>query len=66
VFSWSLFNPGYTIASLIATKFNEAADVNERAVLIEAGFVLLLMELVIQIVAQAWLKRMRAKTGARA
>ncbi|MGO8685079.1 MAG: phosphate ABC transporter permease subunit PstC [Thermoleophilia bacterium] len=66
--SWggfSLFNPGYTISSLIATKFGEAQGI-ELGALTEAAFVLLVMELFIQLAAQTWLRRARAKTGGRA
>jgi phosphate transport system permease protein len=65
-FSWSLFSPGYTISSLIANTFQESTTTLQRAGLIEAGLVLLVMTLVVQIAAQLWLKRVRATTGGRA
>ncbi len=65
-FSWSLFNPGYTISSLIANTFAESTTKLNIAGLIEAGLVLLVMTLVVQVLAQVWLKRVRATTGGRA
>jgi phosphate transport system permease protein len=65
-FSWSLFSPGYTISSLIANTFQESTSTLQRAGLIEAGLVLLVMTLIVQVVAQLWLKRVRATTGGRA
>ncbi len=53
----SLLDPGTTIASLIANTFNEATDTIQIAALIELGLILLLITMVFQVIAQAWLSR---------
>ena len=48
-FSWSLFAPGNTLASLIANQWPEAAP-PEKSALLYAGLVLLVITLLINIV----------------
>ena len=59
----SLLAPGNSIASTLANEFVEADDPLYRSVLIELGLVLLAMTLVIQILAQLWLGRLRKRMG---
>ena len=62
----SLLDPGTTIASLIANTFNEATDRIQIAALIELGLILFVLTMLFQVVAQAWLRRVRRTTGGRA
>src|SRR6266849_935830 len=48
----SLFAPGYSLASVIANEFSEAADDLYRSALVEIGLALFLITLVVNIVAQ--------------
>ena len=57
--SLSLFEPGYTIASVIATEFAEAFSEMYISSLIKLGLVLFLMTLLINIGARLLLWRMR-------
>jgi len=45
--SWSLFAPQYTMASVIANEFAEAADELHRSALVEVGLVLFVITLVV-------------------
>jgi len=47
----SLFQPGYTIASVIANEFNEATSPLHSAALVELGLILILLTLSINLVA---------------
>jgi len=51
----SLFAPGYSLASVIANEFSEAADDLYRSALVEIGLALFLITLVVNIVAQLML-----------
>jgi phosphate transport system permease protein len=62
----SLFDPGTSIASLIALTFSEATDKIQVSALIELGLILFLITVVFQIIAQAWLRRVQRSTGGRA
>ena len=62
----SLFDPGTSIASLIALTFSEATDKIQVSALIELGLILFLITAVFQILAQAWLRRVQRATGGRA
>jgi len=62
----SLFDPGTSIASLIALQFNEATDKITVSALIELGLILFLITVLFQIAAQAWLRRVQRATGGRA
>ncbi len=62
----SLFDPGTSIASLIALTFSEATDKIQVSALIELGLILFLITVVFQILAQAWLRRVQRSTGGRA
>jgi len=62
----SIFDPGTTIASLIANSFSEATDRITVSALIELGLILFVITMVFQIAAQAWLRRVQRATGGRA
>jgi phosphate transport system permease protein len=62
----SLFDPGTSIASLIANQFSEATKKLDVSALIELGLILFLITVVFQIAAQAWLRRVQRATGGRA
>ena len=62
----SLFDPGTSIASLIALQFSEATDKIQVSALIELGLILFLITVVFQVLAQAWLRRVQRSTGGRA
>ena len=62
----SLFDPGTSIASLIALNFNEATDKITISALIELGLILFIITVLFQIAAQAWLRRVQRATGGRA
>ncbi len=47
----SLFQPGYTLASVIANEFNEATSPLHSAALVELGLVLILLTLSVNLVA---------------
>jgi phosphate transport system permease protein len=54
----SLFEPSHTIASVIASEFNEATSAVHRGALIEAGLVLLAMSLIVNIAARFLVTRL--------
>ncbi|RJO63466.1 MAG: phosphate ABC transporter permease subunit PstC [Myxococcales bacterium] len=56
--SASLFDAGNSIASTLANEFTEASDPLYLSSLLELGLVLFLLTVVIQIVAQWWIKRL--------
>jgi phosphate transport system permease protein len=62
----SIFDPGTSIASLIAQQFSEATDKIQVSALIELGLILFLITVLFQILAQFWLRRVRRATGGRA
>ncbi len=62
----SLFDPGTTVASLIALQFNEATTDLDISALILMGLVLFAITMVFQALAQVWLRRARRRTGGRA
>lgn len=65
-FSFSLIQPGSTLASLIANSFPEAAD-TQRNVLLAAGMVLMVMTLVVNIIGSLIIQYTnRGRKGARA
>ena len=47
--SWSLFAPQYTMASVIANEFAEAADKMHTSALIEVGLVLFTITLIVNL-----------------
>ncbi len=63
--SWSLFDAGNSIASTLANEFSEASEPMYLSALMELGLVLFGITMVIQIIAQFWLKRMARQTGRR-
>jgi phosphate transport system permease protein len=63
--SASLLHPGYTMASIIANEFTEATFDLYLQALIEIGLVLFVMTLLINVVAQALIWRVRGPQGAR-
>jgi phosphate transport system permease protein len=62
----SIFDPGTSIASLIAQQFSEATDEVQVSALIELGLILFVITMVFQVLAQAWLRRVKRSTGGRA
>jgi phosphate transport system permease protein len=62
----SLFDPGTSIASLIANQFSEATKQLDVSALIELGLILFVTTVLFQIAAQAWLRRVQRATGGRA
>ncbi|MHB9029421.1 MAG: phosphate ABC transporter permease subunit PstC [Candidatus Latescibacterota bacterium] len=61
--SASLLAPGNSIASTLANEFAEASDPLYMSSLIELGLILFVITLIIQIIAQFWLKRIRKSMG---
>jgi phosphate transport system permease protein len=61
--SLGLFNPANTIASTLANEFAEASEPIYQSALVELGLVLLVLTLVIQALAQLWLRRIRKGMG---
>ncbi len=62
-FSASLFSAGNTIASTMANEFTEASYPLYLSSLVELGLILFAITLVIQILAQLWLKQIRGSIG---
>ncbi|MGB6064072.1 MAG: phosphate ABC transporter permease subunit PstC [Desulfomonilaceae bacterium] len=62
-FSASLFSAGNTIASTMANEFTEASSPLYLSALVELGLILFAITLVIQILAQLWLKQIRGSIG---
>jgi phosphate transport system permease protein len=62
----SIFDPGTSIASLIANQFSEATRTLDLSALIALGLILFLITVLFQILAQAWLSRVQRATGGRA
>ena len=62
----SIFDPGTSIASLIAQQFSEATDKIQVSALIELGLILFLITVLFQVLAQLWLRRVQRVTGGRA
>lgn len=50
--SWSLFDPGYTMASALANKFNEAGPGINLSALVEIGLVLFVVAVIVNIFAR--------------
>jgi phosphate transport system permease protein len=61
--SLSLLEAGNTIASTLANEFTEAAEPLYRSALVELGLVLFAITLVVQIVAQFFIHRLRKSMG---
>ncbi|MHB9027660.1 MAG: phosphate ABC transporter permease subunit PstC [Candidatus Latescibacterota bacterium] len=61
--SASLLAPGNSIASTLANEFAEASDPLYKSSLFELGLILFIITLIIQIIAQFWLKRIRKSMG---
>jgi phosphate transport system permease protein len=64
--SWSLFDTGYTLSSVIANQFGEATPGLFLSALLEAGFIIFLITLATNILARALilrLERRRARGG---
>ncbi|WLT38541.1 phosphate ABC transporter permease subunit PstC [Synechocystis sp. B12] len=58
--SWSLLNPANTIASLLANQFAEASGMQVSA-LMYAGFVLIILTFVVNILAELIVNKVKAK-----
>jgi phosphate transport system permease protein len=50
--SWSLFDPGYTMSSALANKFNEASPGISTAALVEIGLVLFVVTVIVNAIAR--------------
>ena len=50
--SWSVFDPGYTMASALANKFNEAGQGLNLSALVEIGLVLFVVAIIVNIFAR--------------
>jgi phosphate transport system permease protein len=62
--SASLFNTGYTLSSVIVNQFNEASPGIFQSAVLEAGFILLLITLVVNILARVLISRLgRERVG---
>jgi phosphate transport system permease protein len=59
--SISLFESGNTISSTLANEFAEASEPLYLSSLIALGLVLMVLTLIVQIMAQMWLRRMHRK-----
>ena len=57
-FSWSLMAPGYTISSMLANQFGEA-DGSQVSSLMYAAFVLMVLTLLVNILAQWIVKKLK-------
>lgn len=64
--SWSLFEPQYTMAAVIANEFAEAADDLHLAALIEVGLVLFTITLLINMASRLLIWRMTRQRTPRA
>jgi phosphate transport system permease protein len=61
VVTWNLFEPGSTMASIIANQFGEAADLH-KAALLELGLLLLVISLLLNLLAKALVRRLGVRT----
>jgi phosphate transport system permease protein len=61
--SLSLFQPGYSMAAVIANEFTEATGTLHPSALVAVGLVLFLLTFVVNVVARLVLSRMMARTG---
>jgi phosphate ABC transporter, permease protein PstC len=61
--SLSLLKPGYTMSSIIANEFAEAVTPLHTSVLIEVGFILFIMTLILNIAARFLVWRVARKTS---
>jgi phosphate transport system permease protein len=59
----SLFQAGNTIASTLANEFTEAYEPIYLSSLVELGLILYFITLLVQVAAQAWLRRVARSTG---
>ena len=59
----SLFEQGTSIASTLANEFTEATEPLYKHTLMELGLILFVITLVIQVIAQLWLKRLHKSMG---
>ncbi|WP_320664501.1 phosphate ABC transporter permease subunit PstC [Prochlorococcus sp. MIT 1223] len=59
-FSWSIMSPGYTISAMLANQFGEA-DGSQVSSLMYAAFVLMLLTLLVNILAQWVVQKLKLK-----
>src|SRR5512145_2191619 len=59
----SLFQPGYSMAAVIANEFTEAAGTLHPSALVAIGLVLFLLTFAVNVAARLVLRRMMARTG---
>ena len=60
IFSWSILSPGYTISAMLANQFGEA-DGSQVSSLMYAAFILMIMTLIVNILAQWIVKKLSLK-----
>jgi phosphate transport system permease protein len=63
VISWSLFKPGYTLASMLANEYAEASGSLYISALTEIGLILFGVTILLNIVARLLIWRVSAKGG---
>jgi phosphate transport system permease protein len=61
--SASLFAPGNTIASTLANEFSEASDPLYLSSLVELGLIMLVITLLMQLLANRFIKRLQGEAG---
>ena len=62
--SWSLFSPGYSLSSVIANQFGEASPGVFLSAVFEAGLILLIITLVVNVIARVLISRLgRERVG---
>ena len=59
-FNWSIFSPGYTISAMLANQFGEA-DGSQVSSLMYAAFILMILTLLVNILAQWIVKKLSLK-----
>jgi phosphate transport system permease protein len=64
--SWSLFDTGYTLASVIANQFGEANPGLFLSALIEAGLIIFIITLITNILARALILSLQRQRGGKA
>jgi phosphate transport system permease protein len=61
--SWNLFNPGNTLASMIALNYQGASSGLELSSLIYLALILLVFSIIVNIVAQLIVRRVAKRQG---
>lgn len=61
--TFSLFEPASTMTSLLANEFASATNPLHQSALVEMALLLLILALIVQMIAQYWMKRLRKEQG---